>query len=112
MNIEKSAERIVILNSATGQVLIRFVPLDMIENDANEIVEFFAIQEGFKESDCQYMVVNDDDFIDDTTVFQTSLTDKAKFIEGLLFDYDLVETDKDCLHNINGALLEATNYKN
>lgn len=36
---------------------------------------------------------------------------KAKFIEKILIDYDLVETDKDCLNNISGALLEATNYK-
>lgn len=39
------------------------------------------------------------------------LKEKAKFIEQLLFDYDLIETDNQCLNNISGALLEATQYK-
>lgn len=33
---------------------------------------------------------------------------KKEFIEQLLVDYDLVETDKDCNYNISGALLDAT----
>lgn len=37
--------------------------------------------------------------------------EKQKFIEKLLFDYDLIETDKNCMHNISGALLEATQYE-
>lgn len=36
---------------------------------------------------------------------------KNDFIEKLLVDYDLIETDNNCLNNIGSALLEATNYK-
>ena len=33
------------------------------------------------------------------------------FIDKLLFDYDLIEVDKNCDNNIKGALEDATNYQ-
>ncbi len=42
------------------------------------------------------------------TKYQGALLAKKEFINKLLFDYDLVETDKDCNYNISGALLDAT----
>lgn len=68
MNTNKSAERIVILDFTRGKVFIEFVPMSMIEADANEIVISLESKLGIKESECQYMVVNDDDFITDNTL--------------------------------------------
>lgn len=34
----------------------------------------------------------------------------TEFIEKILFDYDLVETNKDCDDMIRGALMEAVKY--
>ena len=63
-SIEKSAERIVILDFFSGKVFIRFVPIDMIEADANDIVAYFENELKIHADDCQYMVVNDADFLD------------------------------------------------
>lgn len=62
-----SAERIVILDASTGKVFVRFVPQSMIELDGDEILEYFAPKLGLSVSDCTFMVVNDDDFINDDT---------------------------------------------
>lgn len=62
---EKSAEKIVILDAEHGKVFIRSVPLEQIEWDANEIVEAMAEKLEIRESNCQYMVVNDEDFLDE-----------------------------------------------
>ncbi len=36
---------------------------------------------------------------------------REKFVEKLLFDYDLIEVDERCDHMIKGALLDATKYE-
>ncbi len=64
MNSEQ--KKIVILNFATGQTLVRTVHENMLESDASDICHYFADKENFKDFDCQYMVVNDSDFIIDT----------------------------------------------
>lgn len=60
----KSTEKIVILDFSTGKVFIRPVPIALIEKDADEIVDFFEPLLGIRATDCQYMVVNGDDFLD------------------------------------------------
>ena len=60
---EISNEKIIILDFNSGKVFIRNVPIKMIELDADEIVRKFERILGIKEKDCQYMVVNGDDFI-------------------------------------------------
>ena len=67
MENKKSAERIVILDFRTGKVFIRKVPMALIESDADEIVAHFENELEIHGNDCQYMVVNDNDFMDDNT---------------------------------------------
>ncbi len=67
MKKEKSAERIVILDFRTGKVHIRPVPMSMIEEDAEVIVNYYEDILDIHSSDCTYMLVNDDDYMDDTT---------------------------------------------
>ena len=64
MKKELSVERIVILDFRTGKVFVRFVPLDMIESDADEIAMYFENELKIHVNDCQYMIVNDEDFLD------------------------------------------------
>ena len=61
---DSSTERIVILDFETGKVFIRFVPADMLESDASEIAMFFEKELKIHIDDCQYMLVNDDDFLE------------------------------------------------
>lgn len=65
---ELSAERIVILDFRKGKVYIRFVPMSMVEKDADEIVYYFAPKLNLHHNDCQYMVVNSMDYLDDNTL--------------------------------------------
>jgi len=58
-----SSERIVILDASTGKAYVLFVPLGMIEWEADEIMEYFEEALNVKTSDCEYMLVNDIDFI-------------------------------------------------
>lgn len=68
---ELSAERIVILDAGEGKVYVRFVPTSMIEEDGDDVLEFLIEKElgqyGVRASDCTYMLVNGDDFINDNT---------------------------------------------
>lgn len=66
--LDLSAERIIILDNESGRVFIRFVPTRLIEADGDEILEHFAKALKLHAGDCTYMVVNDDDYLDDTTV--------------------------------------------
>ena len=61
---ELSAERIVILDFRTGKVFVRYVPLDMIELGADEIAMYFENELEIHVDDCQYMIVNDAEFLD------------------------------------------------
>ncbi len=38
------------------------------------------------------------------------MSNTKDFIDSLLFEYDLIETDENTNYNITGALLEATQY--
>lgn len=57
----------VILDFSSGTVVIRFIPMSMIEMDAGDIMLEMQDEWGVKESDCQYMAVGTNDYIDDTT---------------------------------------------
>lgn len=61
-------ERIVILDSENGKVYVRQVPESMLEDDGDLILQHFADKENFRSGECDFMIVNDDDYLDDTTV--------------------------------------------
>jgi hypothetical protein len=63
---ELSAERMVILDFNAGALVIRFIPLSMIEWDADEIMSAMEDEWNVRTSDCEYMVVNEY-LIDDNT---------------------------------------------
>lgn len=56
-----------ILDFNAGAVVIRFVPLSMIEMDADEIMSEMEEEWGVREKDCHYMV-SGDAMVDDNTI--------------------------------------------
>lgn len=99
-------ERITILDFASGKVFIREVPEDMIEKDAEDVFAYYAGALGLRESDCTYMISNDDDFIDSTITF----TKKKIKVTHLGEDYSAIQIGRlefEASLGLGEALLKA-----